>query len=379
MISFEITHESKKSGARTGILHTPHGDIETPAFVPVATRGSVRALMESDIEESGAQLLIANTFHLHLTPGEDRVAKFGGLHKFMHANIPLMTDSGGFQVFSMGFGTDHGIGKTASGAKGAASVEEGTQPQKIKITEDGVHFRSPLDGAPLYLDPQTSIAIQEKIGADIMFAFDECPPPNATKEYIEKSMHKTHRWAQESLNARTGEQALYGIVQGGAHKDLRTESAKVIASMNFDGFGIGGEFGYEKSDMEDMLRTVTNELPKEKPRHLLGVGHPEDFEYIARGGADTFDCIAPTHYARHGTVFTSVGRLNMLKSEMQDDERPLDPNCDCKVCKNHSRAYIAHLFRANELTALSLATFHNLYYLNNLAREIREKIKADEL
>jgi tRNA-guanine transglycosylase len=331
-------------------------------------------------------MLISNTFHLHLRPGENLVKANGGVHKFMGWKRPLMTDSGGFQVFSLGFGTDHGVGKILKKGE-ERTIEEGMQPQKIKITEKGVEFRSPIDGAKLFLGPKESIAIQEKIGADIILAFDECPSPLADYEYMKTSIARTHAWAEICLKAHkkgearlrsgSGEarQALYGIVQGGKWEDLRKESARTIGAMGFDGFAIGGEFGYDKEGMAKMIETTLAELPNEKPVHLLGVGHPEDFEYIIKSGVDTFDCIAPTHYARHGTAFTSAGRLYMKKTVLLKDKKPLDPKCDCYVCKNYTRSYLAHLFRAGEYTGMHLVTFHNLYYLNKLAADFREKIR----
>lgn len=378
MISFEVLKKSERSRARLGVIHTPHGDIETPSFVPVATRASMRLIPSNDIEETGAQLLICNTFHLHLTPGENIVAEAGGLHKFMHWDKPLMTDSGGFQVFSLGFGSDHGMGKILK-EKPNERLKEDAAPQKLKITDDGVMFRSPRDGKELFLGPKESIAIQEKLGADIMYAFDECPSPLASQEYMLKSLEKTHRWARTCLDVKKTDQALYGIVQGGSSKELRQESARVIGGMPFDGFGIGGEFGYDKESLRDIVGATNDALPESKPRHLLGVGHPEDFSYIAESGSDTFDCIAPTQYARRGVVFTSVGRLDLTKAMHKREFVPIDPACDCGVCSNYSRAYIAHLITAHELTGLTLATMHNVYYLNTLARQMREKIGNGEL
>ncbi len=374
-MEFEITKRSKKSKARLGLLKTEHGIVETPAFVGVATKATIKTLSTEDVERTGTQMLISNTFHLHLRPGENIVKAHGGVHKFMGWKRPMMTDSGGFQVFSLGFGTDHGVGKILKKGE-ERTIEEGMQPQKIKITEKGVEFRSPVDGEKLFLGPKESIAIQEKIGADIILAFDECPSPLADKEYMKRSMERTHRWAAECLKVKKNKkQAMYGIVQGGKWEDLRKESARAIGAMGFDGFAIGGEFGYEKEEMEKMIKSTLEELPEEKPRHLLGVGHPEDFEYMIRAGVDTFDCIAPTHYARHGTAFTSIGRIYMKKTTLLKEKKPLDPKCGCYVCKNYTRSYLAHLFRAGEYTGMHLVTFHNLYYLNNLAKEFREKIK----
>lgn len=377
-ISFTVLKKSERSNARIGVISTPHGDIETPAFVPVATRASVRALTSQEVAAQGTQLLICNTFHLHLTPGEDVVRATGGLHTFMNWHKPLLTDSGGFQVFSMGFGTDHGMGKILKEAP-QEEIAEGTQPKRIKITEEGVAFTSPRDGSPLFLSPEESIRIQEALGADIMFAFDECPSPLSNDAYLRTSLDRTHRWAKRSLDARTGSQALYGIVQGGGNKELRAEGAHTVGAMGFDGFGIGGEFGYDKEALRDVVAHTNKALPENKPRHLLGVGHPEDLSFIAETGSDTFDCIAPTHYARHGVAFTSEGRVDMRKKQLLSEHTPLDPACACDTCKNYSRAYIAHLFRANEITAFTLATLHNVYYMNQLAKKLRDNIASENL
>lgn len=379
MFSFKILKKSKKSSARLGVISTPHGDIETPTFVPVATRGAVRTLDSDEVAENGSQVLIANTYHLHLTPGEKLVKKAGGLHKFMHWKRPLMTDSGGFQVFSLGFGRDHGMGKVLQEEK-ERTLKEDASPVSVKITENGVHFRSPIDGTELYLDPKKSIQIQEALGADIMFAFDECPSPLSGEDYMRKSLEKTHRWAQECIDAKKSKkQALYGIAQGGGFPHLRVESAKVIGAMEFDGFGIGGEFGYDKKSLQKIVTKVTNELPAHKPRHLLGIGHPEDFAYSIRSGADTFDCIVPTQYARRGTLFTSTGRIDLRKPRFLADQNPIDKKCKCDVCKNYSRGYVSHLLRAHDLTGMKLATIHNIFYFNALAKSLRKKIGNGEL
>ena len=379
MFEFKILKKSKKSRARLGVISTPHGEIETPAFVPVATRGAVRTLDSTEVAELGSQVLICNTYHMHLTPGEKLVKKAGGLHKFMDWKRPLMTDSGGFQVYSLGFGRDHGVGKVLQKEQ-ERTLKEDAQPVAVKIEEDGVRFRSPIDGTELFLGPKESIKIQEALGADIMFAFDECPSPLSNEEYMRRSISKTHQWARVCLDAKASKkQALYGIVQGGAFEPLRVESAKVIGAMEFNGFGIGGEFGYDKKSLAKIVSAVTDNLPENKPRHLLGIGHPEDFAYTMRSGADTFDCIAPTHYARRGTIFTSKGRLDIKKPAMLKDFAAIDKACKCDVCKNYSRAYVSHLLRAHDLTGMKLATVHNLYYFNKLAKDLREKIAAGEL
>ncbi|MEK7155943.1 MAG: tRNA guanosine(34) transglycosylase Tgt [Patescibacteria group bacterium] len=379
MFEFKILKKSKKSRARLGVISTPHGEIETPAFVPVATRGTIRTLDTREIEDVGSQLLICNTFHLHVAPGEKVVKKAGGIHGYMDWKRPLMTDSGGFQVYSLGFGRDHGIGKVLRDDQ-EKILKEGSQPNAVKITDDGVYFRSPIDGKQLYLSPKVSIGIQEELGADIMFAFDECPSPLANEKYMLESLEKTHRWAQECLDAKKSKkQALYGIVQGGGFSRLRIESAKILGAMEFDGYGFGGEFGYDKKTLKKVVGEVSDALPENKPRHVLGIGHPEDFPIIAESGGDTFDCIAPTHYARRGVIFTSKGRLDLRKPQFVKEEKPLDPNCKCDVCKTYTRSYISSLLRAHELTGMKLATFHNLFYFNHLAATMRKRIKNGEL
>ena len=379
MFSFKILKHSKKSRARLGVISTPHGDIETPAFVPVATRGTIRTLDTREVEEAGSQVLICNTFHLHIAPVEKIFQKAGGIHGYMDWKKPLMTDSGGFQVYSLGFGRDHGIGKVLKDEQEKV-LKEGSQPHAVKITDEGVFFRSPIDGKQLYLDPKVSIGIQEKLGADIIFAFDECPSPLADELYMRASLEKTHRWAAECLKAKkNAKQALYGIVQGGAFRELRKESARVIGAMDFEGFGFGGEFGYDKKTLKKVISEVSDELPVGKPRHVLGIGHPEDFAIIAAAGGDTFDCIAPTHYARRGVVFTSKGRLDLRKPQFVKEDKPLDPSCTCAVCDTYSRSYISSLLRAHELTGMKLATMHNVFYFNALAEKVRRAIKKGEL
>jgi tRNA-guanine transglycosylase len=377
VISFAIQKSSKRSRARLGILKTPHGEVETPTLVPVATQAVVKTLTSEQVVQTGTQLLIANTFHLHLKPGEKAVGRAGGLHNFMQWKRPLMTDSAGYQVFSLGFGMDLGSGKIGKG--GEKRVQQGEQPQHIRITERGVHFRSPVDGSKLFIGPKESMAIQEQLGADIMFAFDECPPPSASKAYMAASVERTHRWALQCIKMHKTRQALFGIVQGGKYKDLRRKSAEYIASLPFSGFGIGGEFGADKATMEKMVGWVTDVLPEKKPRHLLGIGHPEDIPRIIKAGVDTFDCIVPTHYARHGTAFIGTGRLDMTKTVMLSQNRPLDSACACAVCTTYTRAYISHLVRAKEITGLSLLTFHNLWYFNQLVAGYRKQIQQGKL
>jgi queuine tRNA-ribosyltransferase len=378
MFEYKILKKSKLSSARLGILKTSHGEIETPAFVPVATQATVKTLTSDEVEEAGSQILISNTFHLHLKPGEDIVEMNGKLHKFMNWKRPLMTDSGGFQVFSLGFGRDHGVGKVLK-RKIDESVQLGQQPNKVKITEDGVFFRSPIDGTELYIDPKESINIQQKLGADIIFVFDEATSPVASEEYTKDSLRRTHAWAKQCLEHKTSNQALFGIVQGGKFNHLRQESAEYIGSLPFEGFGIGGEYGDDKTSMLDILDTVMTNLPDEKPRHLLGIGHIEDMPHIVKAGVDTFDCIAPTHYGRHGTAFTSEGKVNLKRTNFLTDFEPVDKKCSCFVCQDYKRSYIAHLIRAKETTGMKLLAYHNLHFFNNYIAELREQIKEGKI
>ena len=381
MIEFSLLKKSKRSRARLGILKTPHGEVETPAFVGVATNATIKALSSDEVLRTGTQMLISNTYHLHLEPGERVLKTAGGLNKFMHWPRPTMTDSGGFQVFSLGFGRDLGVGKVTKFFPGKIEklVEKNAQPNHVRITDEGVHFRSPLSGKEMFLGPKESIAIQEKIGADIILAFDECTPPGATRQYIVTSSERTHRWAKECVVAKRSKQALYGIVQGSHFKDLRQESARIIGAMDFDGFGIGGDLGVSKKGTKDVLRWTLPLLREKKPRHLLGIGHLEDIELIIKEGVDTFDCTVPTHYARRGIAFTSRGRVDFGKAELLNDKNPIDPKCGCLVCANYRRNYIAHLIRAHEITGGALLTFHNLHFFNEFVVKIREKIKQGKL
>lgn len=383
MIQFEVQRKSSKSWARLGVLQTPHGVIETPAFVPVATQAAIKTLPTHQVEATGSQLLIANTFHLHLRPGEAVVANAGGLHDFMHWPKPLMTDSGGFQVFSLGFGRDLQVGKVrknVSDPRNAhAMIERGTQPTRLTISDNGVRFTSPLDGRSLFIGPKESIAIQQKLGADIIFVFDECTPPFANDEYIYKSLERTHRWAKECQAAFTSSQALFGIVQGAHIKELREQSAQFINALDFPGFGIGGELGESKEDMDNVLAWTIPYLTPDKPRHLLGIGYIDDMERIIRRGVDLFDCTVPTHYARRGIGFTSHGKINIRQAKYLDDTSPLDENCDCPVCRSYQRAYLSHLLRAGEVSSWQALTEHNLYFFNGYVARLRQRIKDDDI
>lgn len=377
MFDFTILKKSRRSRARLGILTTSHGAVETPAIVPVATNATIKALRSDEVLATNTQILISNTYHLHISPGEKNIKSAGGLNTFMHWPRPTMTDSGGFQVFSLGFGRDHGVGKITKFFPGKLerAIEKGHQPKSLVITDDGVRFRSPLGGEERFLGPKESIAIQEKIGADIIFAFDECTPPGATRDYVRTSLTRTHRWAKMCVAAKKSKQALYGIVQGSQFKDLREESARFVNKLDVQGFGIGGDLGESKTGTKKVLDWTLPKLDQKKPRHLLGIGHLEDIEIIVKAGVDTFDCTVPTHYARRGIAFTSSGRVDFNKAPLLSDKNPVDPKCECLVCVNYRRNYIAHLIRANEITGGALLTFHNLYFFNEYVRKIREKIK----
>jgi len=381
MIKFKILKKSKKSRARLGLIETENGVIETPSLVPVATQGVIKTLTSEETEETKSQILIANTFYLHLKPGEKIIEQSGGLHKFMNWRKPLMTDSGGFQVFSLGFGQDLGVGKILKYFPGNKKIKinHKDQPKFLKITSEGVLFRSPINGDKLFLGPKESVRIQEKLGADIIFAFDECTAPLSSFEYVKRSLERTHKWAKICLQEKKSNQAIFGIVQGSRFRKLREQSAKFINSLDFNGFGIGGDLGENKTAMKKILDWTVPWLNESKPRHLLGIGKLEDIENIIKSGIDLFDCIVPTHYARHGIAFTSSGALNLEKSVFLNPpaggKNYLDKKCDCFVCKNYKRNYIAHLLRAKEITGLKLLTFHNLYFFNSFVEKIREKIK----
>ena len=353
-VTFETTHICKQSNARTGILHTPHGDVLTPMFMPVGTAASVKFISPEELYDMNSGVILANTYHCWLRPGEDIIEKAGGLHKFMNYNNPMLTDSGGFQVFSL--------------------------TSMRKITEEGVSFKSHLDGSSLFLSPEKSIQIQNKLGADIIMALDECPPYPASYEYMKDSVDRTLRWAKRCKDAhqREGEQSLFGIVQGGEYRDIRKYSAKALTEMDFDGYAIGGtSVGESKETMYKMIEYALEYLPKDKVKYLMGVGSPDAlFEGVLRG-IDMFDCVLPTRIARHGTLMTSHGRINIKREEFKDDFSPLDDNCDCYCCKNYSKAYLRHLFRCNEGFGLRLMSIHNLRYLIHLMEQIRQAINED--
>jgi len=332
-------------------------------------------------EELGADIFMINTFHFYCRKEYETVARKGGLHNFLNIDTPLMTDSGGFQVFSLGAGWEQSTGKIL---KREEKEEEKGKKKRVKIEEDRVLFKSPFDGSKVEITPESSVKAQESLGADIIFAFDECTSPLAPYEYQEKSLKKTHRWAERSLKAHTSEkQAMMGIVQGGGFEDLRKESAETIGKLSFFGFGIGGSFGNSygdsKENMYSLLELVVDTLPSEKPRHFLGIGEPEDIVESVKRGVDLFDCVIPTRFARHGTVLTRKGRLNIKSSRYKEDDRPLEEGCKCKTCLNYKRSYLHHLAKRKEIYAVMLLMHHNLFYIFRLMEDLREKIEREEL
>lgn len=377
-IKFSIEKKMEGKLGRVGILETPNGVIKTPAFVTVGTKATVKAVSPEQVKDLDSQVVLANTYHLYLQPGDKIVKKAGGLHKFMNWNGPTMTDSGGFQVFSLGAAFGGQVSKIASGEENVCKQDN--SGSLAKIDEDGVTFKSHIDGSSHRFTPERSIQIQHNIGADMIFAFDECTSPNADYEYQKEAMNRTHRWAQRSLDEhkklnKDGKISLLGIVQGGRFEDLRKESAETISKMDFDGFGIGGSFN--KKDMDTAVGWVNKILPEEKPRHLLGIGEPEDLFGGIENGVDLFDCVAPTRMARNGTLHTKDGKINLLNSKFKEDFTPIEKDCGCYTCQNYTRAYLSHLFRAKEMMAGTLATIHNLYFINKLVADIRQSILDD--
>ena len=337
--------EAMDGNARAGIIKTPHGDIETPVFMPVGTQATVKMMTKEELDSIGTQIILGNTYHLYLRPGDDLIAELGGLHSFMNWNKPILTDSGGFQVFSLG------------------AIR--------KIIEEGVHFRSHIDGSKHFISPEKSIEIQNNLGSDIMMAFDECPPGMSTREYLIPSIERTTRWAKKCIEANKNKdkQGLFAIVQGGVYEDLRDKSLNELYEMdnNFSGYAIGGlAVGEPREDMYRILKYITPKLPENKPRYLMGVGEPLDMLEAVENGIDMMDCVQPTRIGRHGTVFTKYGRLVIKNKVYEGDIRPLDEDCDCYSCKNYTRAYIRHLFKAEEMLGQRLATIHNLHFLIKL-------------
>ncbi len=386
-IRFEIQKQLKGKLGRVGKLHTEHGVIETPAFLAVGTKATVKALTPEHIASLGIQGILANTYHLYLEPGEDIVQSAGGLHSFMHYDQPIMTDSGGFQVFSLGEAYE---GKISKLAHDEVDDDHPTiysknfslqQARLARIDEEGVTFTSHLDGSTHRFTAERSIEIQHKLGADIIVAFDECTSPQAPHDYQKEAMERTHRWAKRSLAAHRQnieaqkKQGIYGVVQGGRYQDLRKESAMFLSDLLFDGYGIGGSF--TKKDLDAALELVNSILPSEKPRHLLGIGEPKDlFDGVERG-IDTFDCVMPTRIARTGQVYTRSGKQNVLNASYARDFSPLDEDCNCYTCTHFTRAYVAHLFRSREMLGATLASIHNLHFITSLVSGMREAILND--
>jgi len=389
---FGFKIEKKLDGhlGRAGVLTTPHGEIKTPAFVAVGTKATVKALTPEQIKETGIQVALGNTYHLYLQPGDKIVRDAGGMGKFMNWNGPTMTDSGGFQVFSLGVAYGKEISKVVKITDPSLMIPErfddSNAPKLAKIGNDGVSFKSHLDGSLHYITPEKSIEIQHNLGADIIFAFDECTSPSEDLRYQSEALDRTHAWAKRSLEKHnsliranmTVEQALFGIVQGGRNEELRKKSAKIISEIKtedgkgFDGFGIGGSFA--KEDMSTAVKWVNETLPEDKPRHLLGIGEPEDLFDGVENGVDLFDCVAPTRNARNGTLYTKEGKINITNSNFQNDFSPVEKDCGCYTCKNYTSAYLAHLFRGKEMLGGTLATIHNLYFINKLVADMRQAI-----
>ncbi len=353
-VKYELLHTDKKTGARRGRITTPHGTIETPVFMPVGTQATVKAMKPEAVADTGAQIILANTYHLFLRPGSDIVREAGGLHRFMNWDKPILTDSGGYQVFSLG--------------------------AMRKITEEGVMFASHIDGSRHMLSPEKSIEVQNDLGSDIIMAFDECAPKDASRKYIEKSQAMTTRWLERCVKAHQNpdRQALFGIMQGGFYRDLREKSAKEIVDLDLPGYAIGGiSVGESKENYIGVLDYAPKLLPENKPRYVMGIGTPDYiFEAVERG-VDMFDCVEPTRIARHGMAMTSHGRISIKNAKFERDFTPLDPECDCYTCRNYTRAYLRHLFKAGETMSHMLLTEHNLRFLSRLSEDIRRSIEED--
>ena len=350
-MKFKLNNQSEF--ARRGELEFPRGKIQTPAFMPVGTNGTVKAMTVDDLESTNSEIILGNTFHLMLRPGDEAIRDLGGLHKFSNWNRPILTDSGGFQVWSLG--------------------------ELTKISEEGVKFSSPYDGKKIFMTPEDSIKIQQNLGSDIVMAFDECTDYPATYQEAQKSMELSMRWAKRCKESHESDSALFGIVQGGMYKDLREESLNKIIEIDFDGIALGGlSVGESKEEKTEILQFMSDKLPKEKPRYLMGVGTPEDIVEAVRYGIDMFDCVLPTRNARNGQLFTSEGVINIRNAEYKNSDEPIDKNCDSKVSQNYSRAYLNHLQRTNEMLGSMLATYHNIAYYQSLMRDIRNSIENNK-
>lgn len=384
-VTFSITHTLPDSMARTGVLTTPHGEVRTPHFVPVGTKATLKSLQMKDVKDLTIDMVLANTYHLFLQPGEHIVEKAGGLGSFMNWSGPTMTDSGGYQVFSLGTGFGKNINKVAIEATEEDGLDvykeehQTTHAKLARIDEEGVTFTSHIDGSLHRFTPERSIEIQHAIGADIIVAFDECTSPTADKNYQKEAMDRTHRWAKRSLQAHmhntkaSAKQALFGVVQGGRFEDLRKESAEVISEMAFDGFGIGGSF--TKEDMAGPVRWVNEILPKDKPKHLLGIGEPLDIFMGVENGCDLFDCVLPTRLARHGTIYTLDGPIHLKNEKYKEDFSPIDTEGLWDTEQTYTKSYLAHLFRADEMLGATLASIHNIAFMAELMSNIRQSIE----
>ena len=352
--TFSVLHRDASCGARLGSLTTPHGSIETPIFMPVGTNATVKAMTPEDLLAVNAQIILSNTYHLYLRPGHRLIEKLGGIHSFMNWDRPILTDSGGFQVFSLG--------------------------ELRKISEEGVKFQSHIDGSYHFLTPELAVQIQQSLGADIIMCFDECPPATADYDYVRRSLELTTRWARRCKDAHTGhDQQLFGIVQGGMHHDLRARSLDDMRSIGFDGYALGGlSVGEEKEQMYGVMAACAPLMPQDSPRYIMGIGAPEDLVEAVWHGYDMFDCVMPTRNARNGMLLTSHGRVNIKAKIYEEDEGPLDPECGCHVCLNYSRAYLRHLYRAGEILASQLNTYHNLFFFLDLMRRMRAAIRDNK-
>lgn len=351
-LNFKVLAKDPSCAARTGTITTAHGTFPTPIFMPVGTQATVKAMTPEELVQVKARIILANTYHLYMRPGHELISRMGGLHRFMGWSSPILTDSGGFQVFSLG--------------------------ELCRIREEGVTFQSHLDGSRHFISPEISIGIQEALGADIIMCFDECPPSSADYDYVRKSMEMTSRWAERCKESkRRDDQALFGIVQGGRFPDLRAQSAADLRAMDFDGYALGGlSVGEEKEVMHRVMESCEPLLPEDKPRYVMGIGTPEDLIEAIYRGYDMFDCVMPTRNARNGMLFTSGGSINIKKACYAEDASPIDPECGCYVCRTYSRAYLRHLFRAREILSSRLNTYHNLFYYLNLMERAREAIAA---
>ncbi len=354
MVTYELLHIDKNSGARRGVIHTPHGDIQTPIFMPVGTQATVKSMTPEELKENGAQIILSNTYHLYLRPGHDLVKEAGGLHKFMRWDRPILTDCGGFQVFSLS--------------------------DLRTITEDGVEFHSHLDGSKHFFSPEKVMEIEEALGADIIMSFDECCPYPSTYEYTKNSMERTTRWAQRCKASHNTDQALFGIIQGGFYEDLRKQSAEDLIKLDFPGYAIGGiSVGEPKDEFLKVLKYTAPLMPENKPRYLMGVGTPDYLIESALAGIDMCDCVLPTRIARNGTALTSHGKVVVRNATYAHDYGPLDDECDCYACKNYTRAYIRHLVKCNEILGVRLLSIHNIKFLTNLMERVRMEIENDNL